>query len=74
MGPSLFHVVHRFYEMRFLLQEFNETNILLILKGHHPTGIHQYRPISLRNFIYKVISKTIVNRLKPWMHFLILED
>lgn len=60
----LCHVVHHFYETGFLLQEFNKTNLALIPKCHHPIGIHQFQPISPCNFIYKVILKTIVNRLK----------
>lgn len=74
MRLSLCRDVHSFYETRLLLKEFNKTNIVLIPKCHNPTGIHQFRAISLCNFVYKFISQTIVNKLKSWMHSLILAD
>lgn len=42
----------------------NQTDIVLIPKVEQPQTILQFRPISLCNSIYKVISKIIVNRLK----------
>lgn len=71
MGPSLCNTVRSFYENGFLLKELNRTSIILISRCHNPISIHQFFPISLCNFVYKVIFKTIVNRLKPWMHSLI---
>lgn len=42
----------------------NKTDICLIPKVGHPEFISQFRPISLCNTIYKVVTKVIVNRLK----------
>ena len=43
---------------------WNATNIVLIPKVDNPEVITQYRPISLCNVVYKIISKMIDNRLK----------
>ena len=42
----------------------NETLISLILKCQNLESLSNYRPISLCNFIYKVISKIIVARIR----------
>lgn len=45
----------------------NDTDICLIPKIARPEFINQFRPISLCNVTYKIITKVIVNRLKPIM-------
>ncbi|KAE8708292.1 hypothetical protein F3Y22_tig00110348pilonHSYRG00365 [Hibiscus syriacus] len=52
----------------------NRTIIVLIPKVDSPTLMKQFRPISLCSVIYKVVSKAIVNRLKPLMHGCIAEN
>ncbi|XP_030929600.1 uncharacterized protein LOC115955566 [Quercus lobata] len=49
----------------------NETLIALILKCQNPESLSNYRPISLCNSIYKVISKIIVARIRPHLSSLI---
>lgn len=49
----------------------NQTIITLIPKVSNPESLDQYRPISLCNYAYKIISKVIANRLKPWLPELI---
>lgn len=47
-----------------LLKEVNRTFLTLIPKGENTKSIKDYRPISLCNFLYKIISKILVKRLR----------
>lgn len=49
----------------------NATNIVLIPKVNSPTQITEYRPISLCNVIYKLISKVLANWFKKIIPFVI---
>jgi hypothetical protein len=46
-------------------KSLNETFLTLIPKVNNPSTFGDYRPIALCNICYKMISKVIVNRLKP---------
>jgi hypothetical protein len=49
----------------------NRTNIALIPKVKNPTRVTEFRPISLCNVMYKVISKVLANRLKKILPLII---
>lgn len=50
-----------------IVWEVNLTDICLIPKIPNPEYVNQFRHISLCNVSYKMMSKIIVNRLKPIM-------
>jgi hypothetical protein len=65
--------VKKFFDDSIMPEGINDTTIVLIPKGKNPLSIKDFRPISLCNVIYKVISKVLVNRLRPFLDDLISE-
>ena len=53
-----------FFESGSMLREINCTVITLVPKVPNPGSMHDYRPISCCNTIYKCISKIIAARIK----------
>ena len=56
--------VEDFFSSGSLLREINCTIIALVPKIPNPSSMHDYRPISCCNTIYKCISKIIAARIK----------
>ena len=68
---DVINTVQAFFHSGFLFKPLNHTFITIIPKVLFPDEVSHFRPISLCNVIYKVISKIMVNRLKPLMDSLI---
>ena len=64
-------MVSAFFHNGHLLKEINRTFITLIPKLEGLEASHHYRPISLCNVSYKIISKILVNRVKPLLNKII---
>ena len=58
------HVVLDCLQSSVMGPDINHTNIVLIPKIKSPEKMSDFRPISLCNVIYKIISKVLANRLK----------
>ena len=71
VGKSVSKVVMDVFVHRVFLEYFNDTLIALIPKCPSLESFNNYRPISLCNSLYKVLSKIIVNRIRPYIGKLI---
>jgi hypothetical protein len=59
--------IKNFFLNHILLQEQNHTHITLILKQSGSHTVHHFRPISLCNIVYKIITKILANKLKSML-------
>ena len=64
---NIFNYVHAFFHSATLLKSLSQTYIALIPKTKTLEEVAHFRPISLCNVTYKIISKILVSRLKPFM-------
>jgi hypothetical protein len=66
--------VKLFFEEGKMPEGVNDTAIILIPRLQHPETLKDYHPIRLCNVIYKVVSKCLVNRLRPLLDGIIAEN
>ncbi|XP_058753528.1 uncharacterized protein LOC131626710 [Vicia villosa] len=71
VGDSVCNFISRLWDFPSEIANVNKTDICLIPKTDNPSMVAQFRPISLCNTIYKVLSKIVVRRLKKHMDNLI---
>ena len=64
MGDNVVIAVLDYLNSGIMIPGINHTNIVLIPKVKTPNKMSNFRPISLHNVIYKIISKVLANRLK----------
>ena len=56
------------------LYDIYKTNIALVSKTNNPQRMTDFRPISLCNVVYRLISKALANRLKAILPHIISEN
>ena len=69
----MFQVILSSVNSGAILKSINHTFITLIPKVNNLEKVFDFRPISLCNVIYKIVSKVIANHLKP-MHNSIISE
>lgn len=68
---ALFDMVTAAFAQGNLPPDLNETLLALIPKVYSPEYVKQFRPISLCCVAYKLITKIIVNRIRPLLKYLV---
>ena len=63
--------VSKIFDSRVILDFLNETLISFFPKCSSPESLSNFRPISLCNTIYKVVTKIIVGHIRPFLDKLI---
>jgi len=71
LGIDIWEMVKESRTSKGILQAFNATFITLILNLKGANTVDKFLPVSLCNFIYKIIIKLIVARLKPILSLII---
>ena len=67
VGPEILALVEESRRTGHISGALNTTFIALIPKVSKTTSYNDFRPISLCNFLYKIVSKIIAERMKPWL-------
>ncbi|WOL20351.1 bZIP-like protein [Canna indica] len=63
---SLKEEFEKFYRTRRLSEGWKDTLLVMIPKKEKPSRIVDFRPIALCNIVYKILAKTLVNRIRPF--------
>lgn len=62
---DIVHMIQEAFRNKVVDPRLNLTHICLILNVDFPESVGNFRPISLCNTLYKLITKIIVNRIRP---------
>ena len=74
VGTNVSNMVLNVLKSGMSLSNINKTNIALVPKTNNPLRMTEFRPISLCNVVYKLVSKTLANHLKTILPYIILEN
>lgn len=74
VGPAVTKAVLDFLRGGSMPEKVNTTTLVLIPKVKHPGEMKQFRPISLCNVVYKICSKLLANRMRPFLDAIISEE
>lgn len=71
VGQQVCALVKEIFANPSKAEDINQTSIVLIPKVENPTNIRDFRPISLCNTSFKIISKVLATRFRSLMAYLI---
>lgn len=67
VGDFVCKIVQEVFQSGSIPAYLNHTPVVLIPKCQSPEGINNFRPISLCNTTYKIITKLIVMKIRPFL-------
>ena len=68
MGKSVCKEVKAIFKDGLVLDHLNDMLVTLIPKCKSPESLTNYRLISLCNSVYKIVSKILVERIRPYLN------
>src|ERR1044072_2694178 len=71
IGDDIWKVVKDAFANGYLPSKLIETLVVPIAKVDFPSVLGDFRPISLCNVVYKIVTKVLVNRLRPFLDDLV---
>jgi hypothetical protein len=71
LGGDIYRTILGILNSGSMPNSLNTTHIALIPKIKNPSSVKDFRPISLCNVLYKIISKVLANRLKKFLNHII---
>ena len=74
VGNDIICMVLNVLNYNMSIVDINRTNITLIPKINSPSRLSDFRPISLCNVVYKLVSKILANCLKNFLPQIIIEN
>ena len=74
VGNDIICMVLNVLNSNMSIVDINRTNITLIPKINSPSRLSDFRPISLCNVVYKLVSKILANCLKNFLPQIIIEN
>ncbi|KAJ4751955.1 RNA-directed DNA polymerase (reverse transcriptase)-related family protein [Rhynchospora pubera] len=67
LKPIVPQQVNQFFSTKVMDKDIAKSNLILIPKKDYPQLVSDYRPISVCNVIYKIISQLLSRRLQPFI-------
>ena len=66
--------VLQFFSTRWILPNFNANTLILIPKTQNADSMDQFRPVTMENFMFKIISKILADRLAQIMPNIVFQE
>ncbi|CAI8594708.1 unnamed protein product [Vicia faba] len=73
-GDDIWQTATKWLTRGYFPQSITDINICLIPKNNKPQNMKDYRPISLCNMVYKIVSKVLANRMKILLDKCVMEE